>query len=271
MGSFAYGINNDMSDIDIYGFCIPSKHIVFPHINGHINGFGPTPQGFDQFQEHHIVDPDNAERTYDLNIYNIIKYFNLCLGNNPNMVDSLFVPRRCIIHETNLGRHVRENRKLFLSKHVKHTFMGYSFAEMHKVENKKYANSKRKEIVDKWGYDPKNLSHVRRLLQECVQILAEGDLDLEKDNEVLKAIRRGEVGLDDTRKWIAETERTIEKLYSESTAVPHKPDEAAIKQILIDCLEMHYGSLSNIIAKSDSVYQNAVIEMKQVLHKHGIL
>ena len=34
MGSFAYGVDSDTSDLDIYGFCIPNKHIIFPHLTG---------------------------------------------------------------------------------------------------------------------------------------------------------------------------------------------------------------------------------------------
>ena len=31
MGSVAYGVSNDMSDVDIYGFCVPPEEIVFPY------------------------------------------------------------------------------------------------------------------------------------------------------------------------------------------------------------------------------------------------
>ena len=31
MGSVAYGVSNDSSDMDIYAFCIPPKDILFPY------------------------------------------------------------------------------------------------------------------------------------------------------------------------------------------------------------------------------------------------
>jgi hypothetical protein len=40
MGSTAYGVSTDNSDQDIYGFCIPPKEDVFPHLRGEIMGFG---------------------------------------------------------------------------------------------------------------------------------------------------------------------------------------------------------------------------------------
>src|SRR3989304_8179191 len=65
MGSMAYGVSSDASDMDVYGFCIPKKDMIFPHLSGHINGFGKKPQGFDQWQEHHINDP-SANKQYDI-------------------------------------------------------------------------------------------------------------------------------------------------------------------------------------------------------------
>ena len=56
MGSIAYGVSSDLSDRDIYGFCISYKEIIFPHLNGEIVGFGRQKQGFEQFMKHHIQD-----------------------------------------------------------------------------------------------------------------------------------------------------------------------------------------------------------------------
>jgi len=133
MGSIAYGCNEDNSDMDIYGFSIPYKNIIFPHLTGHIQGFGTHPPKFEQYSEHHIK-TENVE--YDLSIYNIIKYFQLIMENNPNMIDSLFVPQRCILHCTNIGNHVREHRKSFLHKGCWPKFKGYSFSSLNKMKNK---------------------------------------------------------------------------------------------------------------------------------------
>src|SRR5687768_7132376 len=82
MGSIAYGVadTNDegASDFDVYGFCIPPKDVVFPHLAGHVWGFGKFKEGmpsdtFGQYQKHHVVDPTargGKGREYDLQIYN---------------------------------------------------------------------------------------------------------------------------------------------------------------------------------------------------------
>ena len=88
MGSHAYGVNTSDSDFDVYGFCIPPKELVFPHLNGEILGFGVQAKRFDVWSEHHIKKPNDPSIEYDFSIYNIVKYFQLCMENNPNMIDS---------------------------------------------------------------------------------------------------------------------------------------------------------------------------------------
>lgn len=78
------------------------------------------------------------ERTkeWDLQIFNIVKYFELCRQNNPNMIDSLFTPENCIVHCTQVGRMVRDKRRLFLSKECWVKFRGYAHSQLHKMEDK---------------------------------------------------------------------------------------------------------------------------------------
>jgi len=141
MGSVAYGVSSDTSDMDVYGFCIPPKESVFPHLAGEIPGFGNQISRFEQYQEHHIVDKETKQE-YDFSIYSIVKYFQLCMENNPNMIDSLFVPRRCVLYSTQIGEHVRENRQLFLHKGAYHKFKGYAYSTLSKLENKDYQGLK---------------------------------------------------------------------------------------------------------------------------------
>jgi len=246
MGSAAYGVSNLGSDIDVYGFCLPPKESIFPHLAGEIPGFGSQIQRFEQWQQHHIKDK-SAEKEYDITIFSIVKYFQLCMENNPNMIDSLFVPRTCIIHSSALSERVRENRKLFLHKGSYHKFKGYAYSQMHKMRIKEpEVGSKRYDMVQQYGYDLKFAYHVVRLLSECEQILVEGDINLQKNNEQLKSIRRGEWTLDQVEQYFNDKERQLEDLYTKST-LQYKPDEDKIKELLLTCLEMHYGSLEKAV------------------------
>src|SRR5258708_38784835 len=74
MGRQAYGTSQDESDCDIYGFTIPPKEDIFPHLRGEIMGFGRQINRFDQWQEHHISLPGKESITWDFQVYSIIKY-----------------------------------------------------------------------------------------------------------------------------------------------------------------------------------------------------
>jgi predicted nucleotidyltransferase len=267
MGSAAYGCSTDDSDIDIYGFCVPPRHIIFPHEAGVIFGFGKQPEKFEQYQQHHIKDPSGAKE-YDFSIFSIIKYFQLCMENNPNLIASLFTPNNCVIHSTKISSIVRENRKLFLHKGAWFKFKGYSFAQMSKIKGgQNKSNPKRAATIEEHGYDLKFAMHVVRLLAEVEQIMIEGDLDLQRNREQLKSIRRGEWSLERIQTYFDEKERSLEDVYTTSK-LPHSPDEMVIRNILLNCLEEHYGDLSQVVKRDISV-DALMREMRQVIERYG--
>lgn len=267
MGSVAYGVSGDSSDMDVYGFCIPPKSVIFPHLAGEIFGFGRQVQRFDVWQQHHVEDKDALRgrgRNYDLTIYSIIKYFALCMDCNPNMIDSLFTPQDCVLHITKVGNMVRDGRKLFLHKGAWHRFKGYSYAQLHKMKSKN-PTGKRLETVEKYGYDVKFGYHVIRLLDEAEQIMVEGDIDLRRNREQLKAIRRGDVPEADLMAMAAEKEKALERVY-ESSTLQHSPDESKIKELLLQCLEEHYGSLGGVIVNEDRM-ATAIRAIQDIVEK----
>jgi predicted nucleotidyltransferase len=241
MGSSAYGVSNKTSDVDVYGVCVPEKTIVFPHLTGYISGFGPAPETFDVYQKHHI---ELNKNEYDINIYSIIKYFQLCTENNPNMIDSLFVPTRCILHMDDVGDHMRLNRHLFLSKRIFDKMRGYAFSEFKKLERgyDPEVNAKRAATVEEFGYDVKSGYHVVRLMLEAEMVLNEGDLDLEYHREQLKFVRRGGYTLEELKGWFLHKEKELTTAHTNST-LPLKADFACIRILLLECLEMHFGTL----------------------------
>lgn len=261
MGSEAYGVSSNNSDMDVYGFCIPDKHYLFPHLAGEIVGFGRQLKRFDQFQQHHI---EYRNKEYDINIYSIAKYFQLCMECNPNMLESLFTPFTAVLSMTPVGEMVRENRHLFLHKGAWHKYKGYSYSQIHAIKTKK-PEGKRKELVEKYGYDVKYAYHAVRLINYIEQILTEHDLDLQRNREQLKAIRRGEWSKEQVFEYFETKERELETLYTTST-LPYKPNEAAIKELLLNCLEHHYGKL-DFVPRNNSV-DVLIGELQTVLDKY---
>lgn len=264
MGSEAYGVSSGDSDRDIYGFCIPPKDVVFPHLRGEIDGFGRQKQRFGQWQQHHI---SHGDFEYDFVIYNIVKFFQLAMEATPNILDALYTAQRCVLHSTKIGNEVRDRRKVFLSKKIWHTYKGYSYSQMKKMKST-HKIGKRAEDIAKHGFDRKHAYHVVRLLDQADQLLSLGEMDLTRDRERMKAIRRGEWTLERVETFFEEREKALQSLY-ESSTLSHKPNEEAIKQLLLDCLEEYYGSLEGVIDRSDAVVtalRNIEAEVGRVRH-----
>ena len=126
--------------------------------------------------------------------------------------------------------------------------------------------NREKDVREK-GFSTKFAYHIVRLLNEVEQILTEGDIDLERNREQLKSIRRGEWKIEDIREYFSRKEKELETVYLNSK-LPYGPDEEKVKELLISCLEQHYGSLDQIIAKPDSL-KNLLTELQSTLDKYS--
>lgn len=127
--------------------------------------------------------------------------------------------------------------------------------------------NRRKDSVEV-GYSTKFAYHVVRLSLEAEQILMTQDLDLQKDREILKSVRRGEWTFERLEMWFQDKEKTLETLYTNST-LRNIPDEDAIKNLLLECLEMHYGSLDKVIQKNLSL-EGFLNDLSSLVNKYSI-
>lgn len=114
--------------------------------------------------------------------------------------------------------------------------------------------------------ETKFLTHAVRLLLQIEQIMVEHDLDLERNSEILKSVRKGEWTFEQLDEWLKKKESSLEDLYIKSS-LPHSPDEPAIKELLLNCLEMHFGSLDRAVVREQSVDQ-LVHELKELVRKY---
>jgi len=113
IGSQAYGISTPESDVDRSGVMIPGRDYFL--------GL----QKFEQFQGF-----PGEDRT----IYDIRKALGLVADNNPNMLDLLYVPSRCILKMTPYWEKVMDKASLFLSKKARYTFSGYAIAQLSRLK-----------------------------------------------------------------------------------------------------------------------------------------
>lgn len=130
---------------------------------------------------------------------------------------------------------------------------------------------KYKEIVSKLNsrslsriennYDLKAAYHIVRLANECEQILIEGDLNLENSKDQLKAVRRGEMSLEELESWFKRKEEILDQLYVDSK-LQYSPDYEKLKSVLFACLEEHYGSLNNVVGNTEVA--KAISKLQQI-------
>jgi len=266
-GSHLYGTAKDNSDRDVVGICVPHKSDVFPHLQNEIIGFGNQKKRFEQWQQHHILDKDahgGKGQEYDFCIYSIIKYFNLAMQNNPNTLEILFAPQEGIIHTTSVGQLIRDNRQLFLHKGSYHKYRGYAFSQKNKMKTQK-REGKRKEDFEEFGYDRKFAMHLVRLMEECETILVDKTISFDKDKDLLREVRNGRYSLEWFDEYFDKKEIYLQKLY-EKSSLPYGPDEEKIKELLLNCLELHYGSLDNTIKKFDK-YEKVVRDIAKMVNQ----
>ena len=121
-GSHGYGLNRPESDYDYRGVFIAPKRYYL--------GFDSIEQkdsGWDEPGIFPFIDGNE-----DTVIYELRKVIHLLAGANPNVLELLWLNNYPFL--TNVGQHLINHRHLFLSKKVKHTYSGYAFAQIKKME-----------------------------------------------------------------------------------------------------------------------------------------
>jgi predicted nucleotidyltransferase len=265
MGSEAYGCSQNKSDKDYYGICVPPVGYIFPHTQGLLDGFDSIPR-FEQWQKHHIDVHKDGSKICDFQVFSIVKFFRLAASGNANVLDCIFTPTDCIHHITSIGHLIRDNRKKFLSKRCWHTFRGYAASQYKKLKNKEYQGG-RKEIVeaDPEKVDRKFLYHTIRLLLEVEQIVEYGDIDLRRDRELYKAIRSAAITLEEIQQTIERLLNTLDAKFAESK-LPNEPDHSNLKELLLKCLETHYGSIDKLIQVNKTLSDEKLERIREIVN-----
>ena len=111
-GSRLYGTAREDSDIDIRGVSLPPMEALL---------------GLSPFEQHEVPGEDTV-------IYELRKFARLALKANPNILELLFAPEDAWQTIDDYGQQLIENRHLFLSRKVVHTYSGYAFAQLKRIE-----------------------------------------------------------------------------------------------------------------------------------------
>ena len=239
-GSHAYGADTPESDTDVLGICVPPKEIVFPHLAGEIMGFGRQKKRFREFGSVQFESDQFGDLSgeLDLSVLSIVFFFHECMDNQPNRLETLYSPEHCVLTSTKVSEHMRDNRDLFLHQGAMWRFTGFAKSQIAKMR-KKDRSEKR---LFKYGYN------AVRMVLEGEQIIKEGTLVLDDKVDTLLAVREGDWTFDEIEEFCDQKETELREIYdTENAAVPYRPNEDAIKTLLLECLEEYYGSLDGCI------------------------
>lgn len=233
-GSISHGCQIPKTDPN----CIDDKDILGVAV-GDINVYF----GLDRFEQKEVKKDE-----WDSVVYEIKKFFRLLLNCNPNVLGLLWLQEKDYIYISDSGKMILENRDLFTSKQAYHSFSGYAHSQLYKMEHNAcqgYMGKKRKELVNKFTFDTKNAAHLIRLLRMGIEYLTDGQLQVfRKDNDELKAIKRGEWSLERIKIEAERLFKLAEEAYVRSS-LPSLPDKTKVEELLINILtnELQSGGI----------------------------
>ena len=203
IGSRAYGLEHDASDVDRRG-------IYLPPAEAHWSLYGVPEQ---------LENPDTQETYWELQ-----KFIVLALKANPNVLECLYTP--LVEHATPLARELLDMRDSFLSKIVYQTYNGYVMSQFKKLQS-----DLRSKGAVKW----KHVMHLIRLLLSGVSVLREGYVPVRVEDahrDRLLAIKRGEMPFEEVEAWRLALHREFDQA-AEVTSLPDRPDYDRANRLLL--------------------------------------
>lgn len=236
-GSISHGTHNpDPNSIDD----VDAMYVVVPPIEHY---FGLSLYGSRGTK---VIKQDR----YDIVVYEAQKFISLLAQGNPNVLCMLWLKPEHYIDETWAGSLIINNKHLFIGKHVYNSFIGYAHDQLKKMTRFKfegYMGDRRKQLVDHFGFDCKNSSHLIRLLRMGIEFLQDGELHVfRSDAQELRDIKAGKWSLEQVRDE-ANMLFTEAKTALAKSTLPEKPDYEKINKLCVQvvCAAMGYSFATN--------------------------
>ena len=185
-------------------------------------------------------------REYDSVVYEIRKFFRLLLKQNPNVLGLLWLQHQNYIYKSPAGQSIIDNRNLFVSKEAYHSFSGYAHGQLHRMEHSAcqgYMGKKRKQLVEKFGFDTKNAAHLIRILRMGIEFLTDGEIRVfREDAAELKEIKSGKWPLEKIKKEADALFILAREAYVRSP-LPPKPKYSEAEELLMDIVRSSFGHM----------------------------
>jgi predicted nucleotidyltransferase len=237
-GSIAHGMyipNTDPNSIDDKD----AMAIVIPCIDHY---FGLNEFGSKGTKE---INPSPTNE-WDIVTYEFLKFVDLLIKNNPNVLSMLWLDEDMFLKKTKEGQILVDNRDLFVSKRVYPSFIGYAYGQLKRMTHFKcegYMGEKRKALVDKFGFDTKNGAHGIRILRMGIEFLKDQTFHVNRkgiDADELLSIKKGEWSLEQIQ---AEADKLIKlaEIEKNKSSLPDEPNLNEINELCITILKGRFG------------------------------
>ncbi len=202
IGSRAYGLDDENSDIDRRGIYLPPADL-------HWSLYGVPEQ----------LENDATQEVY----WELQKFVVLALKANPNVLECLYSP--IVETATPLAQELLDMKETFLSKLVFQTYSGYVASQFKKMQT-----DIRNQGQVKW----KHVMHLIRLLLSGINVLRNGFVSVQVGDHRgrLLAIKTGETDWDEMEAWRLELHEQFNSAFEETT-LPERPDYERANEFLV--------------------------------------
>lgn len=210
---------NSIDDHDLMGVVIPpARHIIGMGTWYHAESFkGP----------------------WDVVLYGWGKFIGLLTKQNPNVLGHLWLESEDYLYISPVGQNLIDNRDLFrCRKPAYDSFCGYATSQLKKMTSytfEGYMGAKRKQIVERFGFDVKNGAHLIRLLHMGEEFQRTGELKVRRtwDRDMLLDIKTGKWSLQQVKNYAIERMNKMNEAYNNSV-LPEELNMEAIEELVME-------------------------------------
>ncbi|GAA2696774.1 MULTISPECIES: DNA polymerase beta superfamily protein [Actinosynnema] len=235
VGSGVHGLAIEgTDDRDEMGLCVEPPESVI--------GLRPFEQYVFRTAAERTGDPDARSRPGDLDlvVYSLRKWMRLALQGNPTVITPLFAPDHDVVVNTDLGRELRADPGMVISREAGKRFIGYLRGQRERMVGGAVGKRvNRPELVERHGFDVKFAGHMVRLGVQGVELLETGRITLPMPDPwrtFVRDLRQGRRTAQEAIDAAAELEARLLALLG-SSDLPPRPDTARANAWLVNAYE----------------------------------